>query len=194
MSKKVILKQAPPELIVDPINLDRAIQEIQKAVGTILWIEAAYGRARVIPELVNGKLIEMPKVYYGQKEYLNIFLNDNKRAISWFQVTGAEEPLDYASGVKQQKYQAPVSLIIWFDLKRLELLYPDFIYTEHLKRDIQNKIARYPNLTIERVWDENASEIFREYTFDEAKDQFLTYPKGALRFDFLLTYDYDCIT
>jgi len=191
MGKKILTSDAP-ELITDPINLDRAIQEIQVALRGIEWLQIVYGRARVIPELVNGKLIEMPKVYYGSKEYLNIFLNDNKKSSAWFQVTGSEIPLDYASGAKIQKYEAPIALIVWFDLKRLQLDHPDFIFTEHLKREIQNKISRYPNLTIVRVWDENAAEIFREYTFDEAKDQFLTYPKGALRFDFLLTYDYDC--
>jgi hypothetical protein len=183
------------EFIPNPINLDRAIQEIQNALSLLTWLKKPYGRARVIPELLDGKTILLPKVYSGQKEYLNIFLNDNVDASCWFQVMGPEVPLDYAPMNRIQKYQTPLALIFWFDLEKVRLdlgADDDYIHTERIKREVHTLINRYPNITITRVYDENAKDIFREYTFNVEKDQFLTYPNAALRFEFLLTYDFDC--
>lgn len=184
-----------PEYIPNPINMDRAIQEIQRALKTNLdWLSRAYGRARAIPEVLNGVRIVCPKVYYGGKEYKNVLLNDTVDASSWFQITGPETPLDYMFGNKIQKYEVPISLILWFNLEkvRIDLIAEDYIHTERVKRKVSNILNRYANVTIQRVYDEDSKVIFKEYTTDEPKEQFLMYPKAGIRFDLLLTYDYDC--
>lgn len=193
---KIIHNAQAPAYIDNPINLDRALQEIQRALATRLpWLSVAYGRAKVIPEKLVDKTVSLPKVYYGGNEYQNIFTNDNHAATSWFQVTGPEVPLDYAPLNQTQRYQAPVSLIVWLNLDkvRLDLTNEDYHHLELPKREVHNVINRYPNLTLVRVYDENARDIFKEYTFEVEKDQFLTHPKAGLRFDFLLTYLYDCV-
>jgi hypothetical protein len=194
MSEKAFLTDDIPQ-IVSPINLDRAIQELQNALKSKLsWLKQVYGRARVMPERVGEKVYNLPKVYKSEKEYLNVLLNDNVDASCWFQVIGAEMPLDYAPLNVIQKYQVPIALILWFNLEkvRLDLTNEDYVHTELLKRQVHNVIGRYPNVTISRVFDEHARDIFREYTTEVEKEQFLAYPKGGLRFEFLLTYDYDC--
>jgi hypothetical protein len=190
--------EAEPEYIAAPVNLDRAIQEIQRALKTNLtWLSRAYGRARALPEILNGKAVTYPKVYYGgllDHEYKNVLLNDTVDASSWFQLTGPETPLDYTHANLIQKYQAPLSVIFWFNLEKVKmgLTTENYIHTELIKRDIHRILNRYPNITIVRIYDENAKVIFKEYTTDEPMDQFLMHPKKAIRFDIQLTYDYDC--
>lgn len=190
---KVILNQAEPAQIVDPINLDAAIQELQNALkANIAWLSRVYGRARLHPEKLYDKQVLLPKVYYGNKEYLNILLNDTVPAQGWFQVIGAEQPLEFHPGNTIQKYQVPVAFIVWLDLKKIALENQDYIYLEIPKRQIHNILGRYPNVTITKVFDENAKDIFKEYTTQVDKEQFLTYPKAGLRFEFNLTYNYNC--
>jgi hypothetical protein len=190
---KIIHNEAAPGYITNPINLDAAIQELQKAIAdNVDWIKCAYARARVIPEVLNGKTLYLPKVYYASGEYQNVLTNDNFSASSWFQTTGNEYPIDYLASNEIQKYQCYVSLIAWFNLADV-LPQPgeDYIHSEYPKRDLVNIIGRYPNVQIVKIYDENAKDIFREYTMEVEKDQFLTHPKQAIRIDFLLSYDYD---
>ncbi len=192
---KVILNSQEPAYINDPINLDKAIQELQRAFKTKLpWLELAYGRARVVPEKTsNDKTLLLPKVYYGAKEHANILMNDNKKSISWFQLMGPEAPLDYAPSNTIQKFQASVAAIFWMNLENMKLVAEDYHHLEIPKRQAINLLTRYPNVTLLRTYDEHARDIFREYTTEVEKDQFLTYPKAGLRLEFLLTFNYACI-
>lgn len=190
---KVILNQAEPAQIIAPINLDNAIQELQNALkANVAWLSRVYGRARVYPEMVNSKNVSYPKVYYGAKEYLNILLNDTVPAQGWFQVLGPEQPLEYHSGNTIQKYQVSIAFIVWMDLKKIALSGQDYYDLELAKREVHNMLGRYPNVTITKVFDEHAKDIFKEYTTEVSKEQFLTYPKAGLRFEFSLTYNYNC--
>lgn len=187
------MNSAEPEFILDPINLDAAIQEIQKALKTgIPWLSRAYGRARVIPEKLNDKTVKLPKVYYGKGEYLNILKNDTVPASSWFQVTGPEEPTEYTSQNPSIPHTCPIALIVWMDFKRMKLDIQDYYHLEVYKNDVFKLLNKYPNVKITRVYDENADDIFSEYTHEVDTDQFLTYPKAGLRFEFDLTYNYIC--
>lgn len=188
---KIILNQQEPAYITNPINLDKAIQDLQMSLKTNLpWLERAYGRARMIPEELNDKTVMVPKVYYGGKEYLNVLLNDTVQAESWFQVMGSETPLDYMYGNESQIYQVQVAAIFWMNLEKMALISEDYYYLEEPKRQIHNVLNRFPNVTILRVYDENARDIFREYTTQIEKEQFLSHPKAGLRFELLLTYSY----
>lgn len=189
------MNQQAPAYIDAPINLDRAIQELQKAlVRDCPWITVAFGRARLIPEKTNGKILLLPKVYYGEKEYVNVLLNDTVPAQSWFQTLGIETPLNYGMENSIQKMQSTVSLIVWLNFTKLQFdQTQDYYWLEFPKRDVFNCINKYPNVTITKISDENAKDIFKEYTTEVERDQFLTHPKGALRFDFLLTYNLNAI-
>ncbi len=192
---KVIINAQAPAYIVKPINLDRAIQELQRAVAGLSWVDVVYGRARTIPEKVNDKTVVLPKCYYGGKEYLNVLLNDAHNCTAWFQVLGPETVLDYGSMNTIQKHSVQVALIVWIqDIEKVKfsLGSEDFYHLEHHKRQVHNVINRYPNVQIVRTYDEHARDLFREYTTAVEKEQFLTHPKGALRFEFTLTYNYDC--
>lgn len=196
---KVILNEQAPAYILNPINLDRAIQEIQKALANDLdWFNVVYGRARTIPEKVNDKTYVLPKCYYQGREYLNVLQNDNHNVTGWFQVTGPESVLDYGSMNEIQKHSVPISFICWIlDIQKLRFTLgdaEDYYHLELPKRAIHNVLNRYPNVQIIRTYDEHARDIFREYTTEVEKEQFLTHPKAGLRFEFLLTYNYDCQT
>lgn len=190
---KVILKEQEPAYINDPINLDRALQELQRAFKNNLpWLGLSFGRARVIPERSGDKVLNLPKVYYGSKEHLNILMHDITKSVSWFQLMGPEVPLDYAPGNLIQKYQAQVAAIFWMKLDEMKLTAEDYHHLEIPKRQAINLLTRYPTVTLLRVYDENARDIFREYTAEVDKDQFLTYPKAGLRLEFLITFNYAC--
>jgi hypothetical protein len=192
---KIILTESAPELILAPINLDAAIQELQIDLKENLpWLKRSYGRARIIPELQENKLVRIPKVYYGKGEYLNVLANDNFRSSSWFQLTGPEIPVDYGPLNPIQRFLAPLSLIVYYKMDQVKpnLTTEDYLHSEMVKRDVFNIINKYPALAITRMYDENASDIFREYSIEDY-DQLLTWPKAALRFDFTLMYNYQCL-
>lgn len=188
------MNQQAPAYIVDPINLDRAIQELQRALKDGLpWLTVAFARAKVVPEKPNGKLLLLPKVYYGEKEYMNVLLNDTVPAQSWFLTSGSDTPTDYAMMNPIQKMLTPVSLIVWLNFTKLKFgQSQDYLWTEWPKREVFNILNRYPNVTITRIYDEHARDIFREYSTEVERDQFLTHPKAGLRFDFDLTFNFDC--
>ncbi len=192
---KVILTDNEPAYIAAPINLDAAIQEIQKDLKTSLeWLDRSYGRARLVSEMLSNKVVRLPKVYYGAGEYLNVLTNDNFKSSSWFQLTGPEVPVDYGPLNRVQRFLAPLSLILWYRLDKVKpnITTEDYLHCEMVKRDVFNVINKYPALQVTRIYDENAEDIFREYTTDVAKNQFLTWPKAGLRFDFTLMYNYQC--
>lgn len=195
---KVILSEGAPAYITAPINLDRAIQELQQALDNDLdWLDVVYGRARCYPEKVNQKTVVLPKCYYGGKEYANVLLNDNHNVTAWFQVMTPETVQDPAPMNEFQIHTVTIALIVWFqDLQKLRFTLgdaEDFYHIEHPKREIHNVLNRYPNVSIIRTYDEHARDIFREYTTEVEKEQFLTHPKAGLRFEFILTYNYGSV-
>ena len=187
-----MILNSEPAYILSPINLDAAIQELQKELKKIPWLTKVYGRARVISEKVNDKTVTLPKCYESSGEYVNVLNNDSTNASCWFQVTGPETPLDYGALNSRQKFSVPVSLIVWFtDLTKILKPVDDYYHLELPKKKVFNALNKYPNVEIQRQYDENLRDIFKEYTVENT-EKTLTHPNAGLRFDFILTYNYNC--
>lgn len=184
-------------LIVNPVNIDRPIQEIQQALAALGWLQKSFGRSFESRKRVQdtGKIIVYPQVWQGAGlDLLNVMPNDNLQAQSFFKV---EDPIECINFRKDQYSQmrARISVIFWFNLERIA---PgaNYVIIELLKGSAQRAITEVTlsercDIKILRVW-EKVRDVFNGYTLDEVKDQELIFPFGGFRFECELTYIEDC--
>jgi hypothetical protein len=182
------------------IGLDAPIEEIRTAIGSLSWISKSFGRAWEFKEkgLTSGKTIRVPKVYEAAGEYINVLPNDNLfsagiAASSFIAVREAEKYSNYQPFTGSIK-QTRLSLIIWANLKLIDET-KDYIFTEELKKQIEDKIKVLPSVTEIIEWvDERAEDVFKGYDVNggDFDMQYLMYPYAGIRVDFNIQYPESC--
>lgn len=183
--------------ILNPVNIDRPIQELQQTFAGLGWLQKSYGRAYESRALdpATKKVRTYPQVWQGvDLDLLNVLPNDNLSSQSFFKV---EEPIECIDFLKDgySRMRARISAIFWFNLQRIDPTI-DYSYAELLKGSVQRAITTQmfssnSEIEILRVW-ETAKQVFNGYTLDEVRDQELIYPCGGFRFECQLTYIEDC--
>jgi hypothetical protein len=179
-----------------PVFLDKAIAEIQTALGGISWLSYAFGRSYIKVEMASGTETRVPMVYKGSSEYLPVQFNDNLQAQSFFEVGDEELEGDYDQYILNY-YKIPTSLIVWANLKKIDSVKGDLYYfAEELKRDVRvalrDAILLYSQVTITRI-EEDIDRIFENYTFTQIEKQYFSYPYVAFRINFDLVISEECI-
>jgi hypothetical protein len=187
-------------LIVDPVNLDRPIQELQVALANGLpWLERSFGRSWDAYETTRGslggaKLIAYPQVWQGDGlDLLSVMPNDNLTSQSFFKVEDPIEVTDYIPD-GWALMRAKVSLVFWANLKRLA---PDknYNFIEVLKGHAQRVITKAPlsdpaAVKIVRTW-EKPADVFKGYDLSKLTTE-LIYPYTGFRFELEINYQEDC--
>lgn len=178
----------------NPVFIDKAIVEIQTALGTISWLTHSFGRSYIKKDTRAGSERIAPFVYKGTAEYLPVEFNDNLQAQSFFEV-GNQVALDY-SQKHQNFYQVDLGIIFWCNLKKIDSVKGDtYYFAEQLKKDVRDKIRttnfKTGTVEIEEI-SEDIDEIFSEYTFEQIEKQFFSYPYVGFRFDLQFTIQEDC--
>jgi hypothetical protein len=188
-------------LIVNPVNLDRPIQELQAQFASGLsWLEKSFGRASNGIKSNEGafgskKVLVYPQVWQGlNKDLLEVLPNDNIKSQSFFSVEDPIETLEYAPD-GYSKMRARVNIIFWFNLKAIDPSI-NYNFTELLKGQAQRVITKAlftpdSSISIVRIW-EGAQNVFKGYDLNLSKDQELVYPFSGFRFETLVTYSEDC--
>lgn len=188
-------------LIPSPIGLDAVIQSLQIDFSALTWLEKSFGRAWEFKEIKDGRIVKVPKVYMGKKEYFNVLPNDNIKAQSFIAVRGQEKwDLDYqaytGNGLERE-----LSAIFWFNLKWIDPT-KDYIFTERLKTEVAQIIRanKYVKV-ISNYYDERVEDVFDgyidgsqggAYSIDDHKTQYLMYPYSGFRFDITVAYWEEC--
>jgi hypothetical protein len=193
----------PNNLIIpDPVGLDTAIVELQRAIAKIPYITAAFGRARTHKETVNGDIVTVPKVYQGEKEYYNPMPNGNFVSSTFIVATGPEKCEEYVQNM-QNEFERDVAIIFWGDLSQIDSS-KDYIFLEKIKEEVLNAI-KYCRCfkSYNSYVDEKYSEVFKEfstYLNSQSRDtsnaeittQYLMYPYAGFRMNLTITYTQEC--
>lgn len=188
-------------IIPDAVMLDRVIGSIQQGlVDNLPWLDAAFGRSQRLTKEMNGRRIITPNVYcggwngHGENDYVEVSPDSKIGNFAFFEV---EEPQTLTPGVWARSIKAPISIIFWFDLRRV---YEESTNrnTEYLKAQILRVLEgraewHLPQgrLTLNRIY-ERAENIYRGYTLSEVDNQYLMHPFAGFRFEGVLEFDELC--
>lgn len=190
-------------VINNPVLLDKIIGEIQQGlVDNLSWLDAAFGRCQRLTKITSAnKRIVTPNVYcggwngHGENDYIEV-TPDSK--IGNFSFAEVDDPETIESGPWANRFNAPFSLIFWFDLKRVYQSETNR-NTELLKAEILHVLnggtswhLTEGRLTINRIF-ERAENIYRGYTISEIDNQFLMHPYAGFRFDGVLEFNEICL-
>lgn len=188
-------------IIPDAVMLDAALGKIQEGlVAGLPWLNVAFGRSQRLTKLVNGRRIVVPSVFcggwngHGENDYIEVSPDSKIGNFSFFEVN---DPQTLEVGPWAREITSPVSLIFWFDLRR--------VYGEASNRNtefLKAQIFRLLNggtgwtlphgrLSVTRCYEE-AANIYRGYTLDEIDNQFLMHPFAGFRFECVLVYEELC--
>lgn len=193
----------PKNLIIpNPVGLDVAIVELQKAIALLPYVSASFGRARIHKETVNGDIVTTPKVYQGEKDYYNPMPNDNFVSSTFMVATGPEKCEDFEL-FGQNEFERDIAIIFWGNLSAIDNS-KDYIFLEEIKEDFL-KAIRYCKCfkSYNSYIDEKYNEVFKEFTSylnsqsrdtsnAEINTQYLMYPYSGFRMNLTITYTQEC--
>lgn len=183
----------PPAIPVldDPKLLDVALMQIQSAlVSGLSWLDHSFGRAQVIKESKNKKVIISPAIYVGVKEYRSAFPDSHLGNFTFFDVSDKITVL--RASRSNTEFEANIGLILWFDYRKV---YPVDWQTrtiENIKDEVFAVFRGFAMTGLQPViktTSERANNIYKDYTDKEIDGQFLMRPYGGLRIDFTLKYN-----
>jgi hypothetical protein len=177
-----------------PKLFDRAIQDIQKRLGGLSWLDHIFGRCERLVKKVEGVSVYSPNVYAGGNEYI-LLTPDNKDLGNYcFFVMDEPETIGVDMG-SQVRMKAPFSLVVWVDMRRCSEGDDRNIYDiENAVLDVitGHGVLRNGHIEVSRVW-HNAENVFRGFTLDEVDNQFLMAPFAGFRIQGELTLTNDCV-
>lgn len=183
MSTKKIPAVPVPET---PEFTDKAIVQLQQLLKTELpWLRYSFGRAQKLVKKKDKSQYFYPGVHLGDREYLDVFPNDQLGTFSFFIMEDPQEFINYMPHA-WNKIKTKFSLIVWVDL--------DLIFgkqkdrdTEAVKKEILDVLTRRAylkrgSISISRIYEE-AANIYRGYSIREIESQFLMQPFAGFRFE-----------
>lgn len=169
--------------LVEPKLFDVFTTEFsQKSKAALSWIDHSFGRAVKLEERQSGSIVRFPAIYIGNGiNYQNLLPNADLGVFSFWSVNDPQSVLN--PNAVSIDYSADFT--IWFDYR---LIYP----TDWEARTIDNvkfQLLYYfrnegfdsvNKITVNSVY-ERSENIYKGYTIDETKQQFLMRPYCGLR-------------
>lgn len=186
-------------LITNPVGIDQPIQQLQIALKTeISWLEKVFPRAYVgRNERSKGNLEIFPAIYVGNSEVYKAVPNDELVAYSFFEVEGRYTIEKYQSnGISgSNKYVAPISLVVWGDLKKVNALldtpYSDQNFSQNLIVDILSVIRKQYDFRVNSIED-NTYSVFEPYTCRSDDPTMFYYPYFCVKFRMDVAFTDEC--
>ncbi|MBL7738716.1 MAG: hypothetical protein JNK14_05815 [Chitinophagaceae bacterium] len=179
-----------------PTGLDNAIESIRASLATISWLTKSFGRAWEFKEMRDDKTLTIPKVFQGTNtfktgEYLNVLPNDYLQAQSFICCTGPEK-WDTFNRFDGSMKSREIAIIFWVNLKLIDDT-KNYIFTEELKADVETILSQHSSvMSIDEYYDEIAEDIFKGWSVDDVKNQYLMYPYAGMRFNLIISYPEVC--
>ena len=176
-----------------PYMADKAIAEMQQQLkDKLCWLNYSFGICQKLVKEKNEREFYYPAVYVGQREYLDVFPQDDLGNFCFFQI---DDRTDITwRHLRGTQLKVPISIIFWFDLSRI---YPreDYRHTERIKGEILNALTSIilsnGSVSFSRIH-EKAEDVYSEYSIREVDTQFFMQPYGGMRFEGELIYNLDC--
>lgn len=173
----------------NPKMFDKAVLPIQNALASAFpWLDHVIGICETLIDKKDNKPFKSANYYIGGGQYEQIMPCEELGNFSFFylrdpQVFGAKD---------QNLVKSPFSLVIWYDLTNVLPEY-DERNTEQIKGQIMGVLnsLRLPYLKITKIW-EKPTNVFTDFSYDPASNQFLMHPFTGLRIDGEMIARLDC--
>lgn len=192
MPNRASIKQPSSYVPKEVEGLEKALEPIRKDLMALPWLEDAFGRARIMKQAGRNSDFNVPKVYNGKGEYLNVMPgNDNSDAYAFFLGRGGFNMMDEAPNVTHPLFEKRVDLIVWCNLKRVS---PerDYDFRHLLINDVLDILGKRHGVQIFEVYDEVPAQIFSGFALTEINQDKLYYPYAGFRITFDMTF-LDCM-
>lgn len=171
----------------EPYLLDTVIAELQQGLKDNLpWLDYAFGRAQRTSKEINGRPYIFPSCFSGGIEYTDVSPSGSLGNFSFVHV---EEPQEVEWQHSQlPSVTVPISLIFWYDFRRMDSVWQVERNTEAVKNDILKALSvgiylRAGRLTLHKIY-EQAENIYSDYPgVRELDNQFLMHPYGGIRIE-----------
>lgn len=171
-------------------------QASSQLLGSLPWLDGAFGLAQRIEREVDGKRFVAPGYYQADSAHPNDYLEllpDRKLGNYCFFWQLDPEKYEYIAR-RPGIVHSPIALIFWFHMRDV-FDSSNIRDLESIKLDIL-RATRDFYLTSGRVFFNkiynHGPNIFREFTLDEADAQALLHPYAGLRFEGEIVYDEPC--
>lgn len=175
--------------ITDPKLLDTAFDEINATLLEGLdWLNYAFRKSKRIVKTENRKEVYRPAVYVDNNNYLELSPDKHIGNYSFWTIEDNQELSSERRVAGRLKVKA--SLIVWCDFRNVYGTEAENRTIENLKADVlyllKYKTFKNSRFKVEKI-QERAKNIFKEYTINEANNQFLMFPFCGIRLDGTLT-------
>ena len=183
-----------PELL----GTEKRVQDLQQRIAELDWLEYSFGLAKRVTQEVDDEVIQIPVVYTGIKESLDVkaWPSDTWKSYAFWDLMEQSE-FDYsdnrAGRRKYPKIIQPVALIVCLNNKLISHS-QDYNVTHSIcKNELLEKLNFFsmPSKGVYEITgmtENNPLEVFDGY---DVADELME-PHSMLRIEGLLTYTQDC--
>lgn len=175
----------------NPKLFDLAVLPIQKALAREFpWLDHAIGICETLTDVKNKRPFNFAALYLEGGEYEQIMPCEEIGNFSFFYL---RDPQTFMPKDKN-RVKSPFSLVLWYDLTSVSLP-TDERNREQIKGQILGVLnaLRLPYFQITRIY-EKPSNVFADFSYNHADNQFLMSPFTGLRIDGEITARVDCVT
>lgn len=174
----------------NPVLFDLVIEEAKQCLLSDLnWLDQAFGRAWTINRLYEKKKYAEPCIYTKGNSYETLVPSADLGNFCFFVLRDPNEITDNG------KVTTTFSCIFWVDLVKC-FSNKNRRDTENIKNDIlmafrDCSFTKGGAIVIDRCYEE-ANNVWRGYTLDEADNQYMIHPYAGFRFEGRMLADEPC--
>lgn len=173
----------------NPQMFDKVVLPIQRALASAFpWLDHAIGICEYLTSTKEKKRYNYAALYMGNGQYEQIMPCEELGNFSFFYL---RDPQTF--GAKDTALvKSPYSLVIWYNLMEV-LPEGDERNREQIKGQIMGVLnnLHLAGFEVTRIY-EKPDNVFSDFSYDHANNQFLMHPFTGLRIDGYMTVRADC--
>lgn len=177
-------------IITDPVLFDKAVADMQTALGEIGWLDHIFGLCEKNTRVIDGRRYDVATVYTGYDQYEQIEPCFELGNFCFFYLRDPQEFVRNFGG----RMRSPLSAIFWYDMRKAGNS-PEGRNREAVKAEILSTLtgAHLPGGIFEwtRIYEE-PKNVFADFSYDYVDNQFLMSPFAGFRIDGTLYADIPC--
>lgn len=189
-----------PHTIDNPVLHDGAAAAINNRLSNLDWLETTYGAVSKMTKEKDGRKYNYPGIYAGGSdggEYIDLLpdthLFENSGGYSYLEFNDSQDFKNWNNG---GMLEMDFALVVWFDFRKV---YDTATWKgKAVSNVVQLVLDELAKGTGQAVLEHSlkfrysAERIYRGYTHNEIKKQFLMKPYGGFRIDTKLIYQPSC--
>lgn len=162
------------------VGFDWMMERMKAALRQLSWIDQSFGRAWDVTRMLGTRRYVEPCVYCHGNEYETLCPSADLGNYSFFVLNGATE-VDHTYNTMESDF----ALVVWVDLRRCFGGDENRRDTENLKLELLETLKNVTfgsgrHIVLDSV-EEDASAVWRGWTFEEADNQYMMQPYAGFR-------------